>query len=103
MEKTLQINHEISDTTDTILLSGRIDTITSPSFEAAMKETLDFPRDIILDFEQVNYISSSGLRVLLMVHKKIVQQQKKMTIIHAGESIMEVFDITGFTDILNIE
>lgn len=85
-----------------IALEGRLDTTTAPELERAMKESLDGVSELTLDFEKLEYISSAGLRVLLSAQKKM-SRQGGMKLVHVGEIIMEVFEVTGFTDILTIE
>ena len=86
----------------TIGLSGRLDTITAPELENALKGALDGVTELTFDFADLSYISSAGLRVLLSTHK-IMSQRGKMKIAHVNEVIMEVFEVTGFSDILTIE
>lgn len=83
-------------------LIGRLDTTTGPELENSLKEDLDDVSELILDFEKLDYVSSAGLRVLLVLQKKM-NKQGSMVIRNASESIIEVFDITGFIDILTIE
>jgi anti-sigma B factor antagonist len=86
--------------TDLIVqVSGRLDTATASEFEAFMQENLNQTGNLILDCTELAYISSAGLRVLLSLQKK----EANMKLIHVGELIMEVFEMTGFTDILTIE
>ena len=83
----------------TFKITGRIDTVTASQLEAVLHESLVDVEDIIFDFKGVNYISSAGLRVILSV----LHRQNSMKIIHVNDVVMEVFEITGFTDILTIE
>ena len=83
-------------------LEGRLDTTTAPQLESELTGSLDGVTDLTLDFEKLEYISSAGLRVLLSTQKQM-NNQGKMKLIHVCEDIMEVFDITGFADILTIE
>ena len=85
----------------TVSLEGRLDTTTAPELEAALKESLDGVSDLALDLEKLAYISSAGLRVLLSA-QKIMNRQGSMKLIHVGETIMEIFEVTGFSDILTI-
>ena len=84
-----------------IAASGRIDTTTAPEFEQAIKSDIDGVTQINVDFKDVEYISSAGLRVLLSV-QKIMNKQGKMIISHVNDTVMEILDVTGFTDILTI-
>ena len=95
---------EIKKNTDEIVLeiTGRLDTITAPALDKAINENLDEIKSLILDFKSLEYISSAGLRVLLNAQKKM-QQIGKMKVINVCEEVMDVFEITGFADILTIE
>jgi anti-sigma B factor antagonist len=81
---------------------GRLDTTTAPSLEKTINEDILDAKDLILDFKGLEYISSAGLRVLLSAQKKM-QQIGTMKVINVCEEVMEVFEITGFADILVIE
>lgn len=83
-------------------VSGRLDTVTAPELETVIKNELAGVETLVFDLEKLEYISSAGLRVLLSA-QKIMSKQGRMIIRNAGESIMEVFEVTGFTDILTIE
>ena len=98
----LNIKKTITDKTAVFSLTGRLDTVTAPELEKALKESLSGVTDLTLDFENLEYISSAGLRVLLSAHK-IMSRQGKMRLINVNEVVQEVFDVTGFTDILTIE
>lgn len=88
----------------TISLIGRLDTTTVPLLEAEadliFKEEF---KELIFDFEKLDYVSSAGLRMMLMYQKKINELQRKMKLINVNENVMEVFEMTGFDDILHIE
>ena len=86
----------------TLALSGRLDTVTAPELEAALDKVLGDTNDLCFDFSELEYISSAGLRLLLKA-QKIMNTKGKMKITGVNETIMEVFDITGFVDILTIE
>jgi anti-sigma B factor antagonist len=91
------------NTYETILeISGRLDTTTAPALDKTINENLDCSKNLILDLKCLEYISSAGLRVLLSAQKKM-QQQGCMKVINVCELVMEVFEMTGFADILNIE
>ena len=85
-----------------IALEGRLDTNTAPQLEAELKTSLSGITELELDFSGLEYISSAGLRVLLAA-QKVMNKQGKMTIHHVNETIHEVFEVTGFIDILTIE
>lgn len=84
-----------------VAITGRLDTTTAPALEEDLKPALDGVSELNLDFSGLEYISSAGLRVLLSV-QKIMNKQGSMKISNVIPEIMEVFDITGFTDILTI-
>ena len=86
----------------TLALEGRLDTVTAPQLEAALAESLDGVERLTLDFSDLAYISSAGLRVLLAAQKRMAKQGG-MVVRHVNETIMEVLDVTGFTDILTSE
>lgn len=98
----MNIQKNLEGTTLTLTLEGRLDTGTSPQLEAELKRSIDGISCLALDLRRVEYISSAGLRVLLSA-QKIMNRQGEMIVRNVGESIMEVFEITGFTDILTIE
>lgn len=83
-------------------LIGRLDTTTAPQLETELRNSLDGVEKLVLDFEKLDYISSAGLRVILSA-QKAMNKQGKMIICHVNADIMEVFEITGFSDILTIE
>lgn len=97
----MTITKNASDGTLYITLEGRLDTNTAPQLEAELKASLFGVTELDLDFSGLEYISSAGLRVLLAA-QKAMSKQGKMTIRHVNETIMEVFEITGFVDILSI-
>ena len=86
----------------TLALEGRLDTTTAPQLEAEVKGSLGGVTELVLDFSQLEYLSSAGLRVILAA-QKIMNKQGKMVIRHVNETIQEVFEVTGFSDILTIE
>ena len=83
-------------------LSGRIDSNTAVELEQAIKESIDGVTELTLDMKETEYISSAGLRVLLAAQKQM-NKQGKMKVLNVNETVMEVFEITGFADILTIE
>ena len=85
-----------------LALTGRLDTTTAPELEAMLKESLDGVTNLTLDMGALEYISSAGLRVLLSA-QKIMTRQGGMKVTHVNETIMEIFEVTGFSDILTIE
>ena len=89
--------------TETLALVGRLDTVTAPELEAEISAILPTVESLVLDMEKLEYISSAGLRVLLATNKQINAAGGNLTVSHVCDDVMEVFDITGFLDILNIE
>lgn len=88
--------------TTTIALTGRLDTSTAPSLGDALK-ALDASADLALDFAGVEYLSSAGLRVLLSAQKRSMATKSSLRIRNVNETVMEVFEITGFSDFLTLE
>ena len=86
----------------TLFLEGRLDTTTAPELEAVVDTALTDVETLVLDLEQLEYVSSAGLRVFLKA-KKLMNTKGIMQTIHVNATIMEVFDITGFVDIMTIE
>ncbi len=86
----------------TIGLEGRLDTTTAPQLENELKTAVDGVEELVFDMKDLAYISSAGLRVLLSA-QKVMNKQGTMVIRNANEEIMEIFDVTGFVDILTIE
>ena len=86
----------------TLALEGRLDTTTAPQLEGELSGALDGVTELVLDFGKLEYLSSAGLRVILAAQKRM-NKQGRMTVTHVCGEIMEVFEITGFVDILNIE
>ena len=86
----------------TAVIEGRVDTTTAPELEKSLKEDMEGCTELVLDFKDVEYISSAGLRVLLSA-QKIMSKQGEMTLINVNSDIMEIFEVTGFSDILTIK
>ncbi|SCW41232.1 anti-sigma B factor antagonist [Ruminococcaceae bacterium YRB3002] len=97
----LNINKTVDNGTATIALEGRLDTVTSPDLEATIKDTVEGLNELILDFDKLEYISSAGLRVLLAAHKTM-SKAGGMKVVNVNSAIMEIFEVTGFSDILEI-
>ena len=85
-----------------IILEGRLDTTTAPQLEAQLQDALGSVTDLKFDLEKLEYISSAGLRVLLS-SQKVMNKQGKMVITNTSTEVKEIFDVTGFSDILTIE
>jgi len=86
----------------TIILSGRLDTITAPKLEAELKQNITGVEELTLDFTALEYLSSAGLRVLLAA-QKVMNRQGSMTVKNVNETIMDIFEVTGFVDVLTIQ
>ena len=98
----MNITKNKQGSTLTVGLEGRLDTTTAPQLESELKTALDDVTELIFDIKDLAYISSAGLSVLLSA-QKVMNKQGKMVIRGASEEIMEIFDVTGFVDILTIE
>lgn len=98
----LNINKTIGNGQALFALSGRLDTTTAPELDQELKSSLLGVTELTLDVKDLAYISSAGLRVLLSA-QKLMNKQGKMTIRNANETVMEIFEVTGFSDILDIE
>ena len=98
----MKMTKTLNGTSLTIALQGRLDTATAPELEKELQASLGGADELTLDFSALEYISSAGLRVLLSAHKEM-SKKGGMKVKHANEIVKEVFEVTGFTDILNIE
>ncbi len=98
----MTINKNQNQNALTIALEGRLDTMTPPELEKTFKESLDRADTLTMDLSKLDYVSSAGLRVLLSAHKKM-SQKGGMKVTHLNEIVQEVFNVTGFSDILTIE
>ena len=98
----LNINKNSEGEKLTIRLGGRLDTTTSPMLEKEYDESLKGVKELVFDFAELEYISSAGLRVLLAA-QKIMNKQGSMVIANTSDEIKEIFDVTGFSDILTLE
>lgn len=98
----MTIEKTINGSAAVLKIAGMLDTETAPELEAFLDRELAGVDDLVLDFEELEYVSSAGLRVILNA-QKLMNAAGKMKIIHVNESIMEIFEITGFTSILTIE
>lgn len=98
----MSIDKNLNGTELTITLTGRMDTTTAPQLENELKASLDGVESLVLDFAGLDYLSSAGLRVLLAAQKQM-NKQGSMVVRNVNETIAEIFDVTGFCDILTIE
>ena len=98
----LTIEKNLNATALTVTLTGRLDTTTAPELEKELKASLDGITELTFDLAALEYISSAGLRVLLSA-QKTMNRQGTMKLTHVNETIMEIFEVTGFSDILTVE
>lgn len=98
----MEINKTLNGTELTIELSGRLDTRTAPNLEAEMKRSLNGVSLLVFDLNNLEYVSSAGLRIFLM-SQKVMNKQGKMIVKNVKDVIMDIFEVTGFVDILTIE
>ena len=98
----LNINKDADGTKLAIALQGRLDTTTAPDLEKEVRESVEGIEKLTFDFAALEYISSAGLRVLLAA-QKIMYKQGEMVVKNASDEVKEIFDVTGFSDILTIE
>ena len=98
----LNIQKEINGSDAVVKLEGRLDTTTAPQLENDLKSFMESVTSLVFDFENLEYISSAGLRVLLTA-QKFMSKQGSMKLIHVKDEVNEIFDVTGFSDILTIE
>ena len=98
----LNINKDKKGESCVYYLEGRLDTTTAPQLEADIKESIDGVSSLVMDLSQLEYISSAGLRVLLSA-QKTMNKQGSMVVRNVRDEVNEIFDVTGFSDILTIE
>ena len=98
----MTIEKTLNGTELTIALNGRLDTTTAPQLEAELKRSVSGVEKLVLDFTALEYLSSAGLRVLLAA-QKVMNKQGEMVVKNINETIAEIFEVTGFSDVLTIE
>lgn len=98
----MTIQKTVNENVLTVALSGRLDTTTAPQLESELKASLEGVQTLVLDFAELTYLSSAGLRVLLAA-QKIMNKQGSMRVKNVNETIQEIFEVTGFCDILTVE
>ena len=98
----MTIEKNLNGTELTVTITGRLDTTTAPQLEAELKQNVNGVEKLVLDFAKLEYLSSAGLRVLLAA-QKAMNKQGEMIIKNVNETINEIFEVTGFIDILTIE
>lgn len=101
------VNSNLENGNLQVLIEGRLDTVTSPEFQNELNTvtggSLKGINNFVLDIEKLNYISSAGLRVILMLYKEMVSNGGKFLIKNVSDDVMSIFEVTGFYQILNIE
>ena len=98
----MQINATRNNSVLTLALEGRLDALTSPELENALKDSLSGIDLLTLDFSKVDYVSSAGLRALLSAHK-LMSGQGRMKMTNVNEGVMEILKMTGFSNVLSVE
>ena len=98
---TIQTNYD--GTTATLEIEGRVDTMTSPQLQQAVLQAFQSAKKVVLDFDRVTYISSAGLRVLLIGQKTAQSKQMSMVLKNVGQTVKNVLDMVGFTSVMTIE
>lgn len=98
----MTINKTRDGNTMTVTLDGRLDTTTAPQLERELRSSVDGLTELIFDLEKLEYVSSAGLRVLLAA-QKVMNKQGEMVVQNTNREIMDIFEVTGFVDILNIK
>ena len=98
----LNIEKKQEGTALTVKMEGRLDTNTAPVFQSEVEPMLESVSSLMLDFEKVDYVSSAGLRVLLTFEQEMEEKNKTMELCHVNDIIHDVFDVTGFLEIMNI-
>ena len=98
----MTIEKDLNGTELTVTITGRLDTTTAPQLEAELKQNINGVEKLVLDFAALDYLSSAGLRVLLAA-QKVMNKQGEMIIKNVNDTINEIFEVTGFIDILTIE
>lgn len=98
----MKIEKQLNGSDLTVKLGGRLDTTTAPQLEESLQESIPEANTLTMDFQDLEYISSAGLRVLLSA-QKIMQKKGGMKLTSVNSTIMEIFEVTGFSDILTIE
>ena len=99
----MEVKFNKQDSTLTVAISGNIDTVTAPELDTKLQENLSGIKDLILDFAAVDYISSAGLRVILMTNQLMEDVDGNMTVKNVNEDVRDVFEMTGFDSLLNLD
>ena len=99
----MKVTKEMNDNILKVRLVGRLDTNTAPELENNLKDDLAAAERVELDLEKLDYISSAGLRTVLVLHKNMSSKKGSLVVMHPKDEVMEVFDMTGFSSFLDIE
>ena len=99
----MEVKFNKQDSSLTVTISGNIDTVTAPELDSKLQENISDVKNLVLDFAAVDYISSAGLRVILMANQQMEDVDGNLTIKNVNEGGRDVFEMTGFADILEIE
>ena len=99
----MEVKFNKQDSNLTVVISGNIDTVTAPELDAKLQENITGVKDLVLDFAAVDYISSAGLRVILMANQQMEDVDGNLTIKNVNEDVRDVFEMTGFDSLLNLE
>jgi anti-sigma B factor antagonist len=99
----MEVKFNKQDSNLTVVISGNIDTVTAPELDAKLQENIADVKDLVLDFAAVDYISSAGLRVILMTNQLMEDVDGSMTVKNVNEDVRDVFEMTGFDSLLNLE
>ncbi len=99
----MEVKFDKQDSNLTVVISGNIDTVTAPELDSELQENLAGIKNLILDFAAVDYISSAGLRVILMTNQLMEDADGEMTVKNVNDDVRDVFEMTGFDSLLNLE
>lgn len=99
----MKVTKIVNDDNITLQVAERVDTTTAPQLQYEIDKVTDETNKLVLDFKDLIYVSSAGLRVLLSAHKTMLKKGGSLVITNVSEDILEIFEVTGFSDILTIE
>jgi anti-sigma B factor antagonist len=99
----MEVKFNKQDSSLTVTISGNIDTVTAPELDSKLQENISDVKDLVLDFAAVDYISRAGLRVILVANQQMEDVDGNLTIKNVNEDVRDVFEMTGFDSLLNLE
>lgn len=99
----MELTKEFNDQTCVVTITGRLDTTTAPSFEAFIREIFPENKNLIFNLKDLEYISSAGLRTLLIAQKEVTKNDKTLTLVNVNDVTYEILEMTGFSDMMTIE